>query len=78
MDRRIVAITLPLACLLAAGCASKAGNIAVGAGVGAGAAYEYQHKRELDQLQKDYEAGKINKQEYDRRRKEIENRSVVY
>lgn len=78
MDRRLAAVTLPLACMIVAACASKAGNLAVGAGVGAGAAYEYQNKRELDQLKQDYEAGKINKQEYDQRRKEIENRSIVY
>lgn len=76
MDRRI-AVVLPLACMLTVGCASKAGNIALGAGA-AGAAYEYQNKRQLDQLKKEYEQGKISKQEYDQRRKDIENHSLIF
>lgn len=59
-----------------AGCSSKAGNVAVGAGA-AGAAYEYSNKRQLDQLDKDLQEGKISKDEHDRRAKEIKDRSVV-
>jgi len=60
----------------AVGCSSKAGNVAVGAGA-AGAAYEYSNKRQLDQLDKDLQEGKISKDEHDRRAKEIKDRSVV-
>ena len=60
-----------------AGCSSKAGNIGLGAGA-AGAAYEYSNKRALEQLDKDLRDGKITKEEYDRRRKEIESRSIIY
>ncbi len=59
------------------GCSSKAGNIGLGAGA-AGAAYEYSNKRALEQLDKDLRDGKITKEEYDRRRKEIESRSIIY
>lgn len=59
------------------GCASKAGNVALGAGA-AGGAYEYSNKRQIDNLDKDLKEGKISQAEYDRRRKEIEKRSVVY
>lgn len=59
-----------------AGCSSKAGNIALGAGA-AGAAYEYQNKRAIDELNRDYQAGSISKEEYDRRKSEIEKRSVI-
>lgn len=59
-----------------AGCASKAGNVALGAGA-AGAAYEYSNERQLDQLEKDLQAGKISKEEHDRRAKEIKDRSLV-
>ena len=59
-----------------AGCSSKAGNVAVGAGA-AGAAYEYSNKKQLDQLDADLKAGKISKDEYDRRAKEIKDRSIV-
>lgn len=59
------------------GCASKAGNVALGAGA-AGGAYEYSNKRQIDNLDKDLKDGKISQAEYDRRRKEIEKRSIVY
>jgi uncharacterized membrane protein len=48
-----------------------------GAAVG-GAAYEYSNKRAMDALKDDYDAGRINNDEYDRRKKEIEKRSLVY
>ena len=60
-----------------AGCSSKAGNVAVGAGA-AGAAYEYSNKRTMDKLDQDAKEGKISREEYDRRRKEVEEKSVVY
>ena len=72
----ILALTLPL--LLSIGCSRGAvGGAAVGAGA-AGAAYEYQNKRALAQLEDDWKAGKISKDEYFRRKKEIEKRSLVY
>jgi hypothetical protein len=59
------------------GCSSKAGNIGLGAGA-AGAAYEYSNKRAIEKLDKDLQEGKITKDEYDRRLREIESRSIVY
>ncbi|HLQ25685.1 MAG TPA: SHOCT domain-containing protein [Acidiferrobacterales bacterium] len=59
------------------GCSSKAGNIGLGAGA-AGAAYEYSNKRALEKLDKDYQEGKITKEEYDRRRKDIQSHSIIY
>ena len=59
------------------GCASKTGNVALGAGA-AGAAYEYSNKRQVDALERERQEGKITQEEYDRRRKEIEGRSAVY
>jgi len=58
-------------------CASKAGNVAIGAGA-AGAAYEYSNKEQIESLDRDLQQGKISKEEYDRRRAEIEKRSAVY
>lgn len=58
------------------GCSSKAGNVAIGAGA-AGAAYEYQNKQAMDELNRDRQAGKISQDEYDRRKREIEKRSLV-
>lgn len=52
-------------------------QVVAGAGIG-GAAYEYSNKRAMDDLRDDYEKGRITREEYDRRKKEIEKRSVVY
>lgn len=62
---------------LVAGCSSKAGNVALGAGA-AGGVYEYSNKQQIEALDRDLAEGKISKEEYDRRRKEIEGRSIVY
>lgn len=52
-------------------------EVAAGAIVG-GAAYEYSNKRAMDSLREDYREGRINEQEYERRKQEIEDRSLVY
>lgn len=65
-----------LVAALAVGCSSKAGNVAIGAGA-AGAAYEYQNKQAMDELDRERQAGKISQEEYDRRKREIEKRSIV-
>ncbi len=43
-----------------------------------GAAYEYSNKRAMDELTDDYKSGRITSKEYERRKKEIEDRSLVY
>ncbi len=57
--------------------ACSAREVAAGAVVG-GAAYEYSNKRAMDALQEDYREGRVDRQEYERRKQEIENRSLVY
>jgi uncharacterized membrane protein len=52
-------------------------EVATGAAVG-GAAYEFSNKRAMDQLREDLSAGRISQEEYDRRKKEIEGRSLIY
>jgi hypothetical protein len=69
--------TVPLAILVAGtvalgGCAAVAGGAA-----GSAAGYEYSNKRAIDELEADYEAGRITKDEYQLRREEIDKRSVV-
>jgi hypothetical protein len=60
------------------GCSrSFVGGAAVGAG-GTGADYEYQNKKALDELESDFKAGRITKEEYLQRKDEIEKRSLVY
>jgi len=53
------------------------GGAAIGA-AGVGAAYEYQNKRQMDRLNEDFQAGRISKDEYDRRKKDIESGSIIY
>lgn len=75
---RISMILLLTAALLGLGpsaCSTR--EIVGGAAVG-GAAYEYSNKRAMDELKDDYESGRISNEEYDRRKKEIEGRSLVY
>lgn len=52
-------------------------EVATGAAVG-GAAYEYSNKRAMDELKSDRDAGRISRAEYERRKREIEKRSLVY
>lgn len=71
------AVTSAAVLLLAvvSGCSTR--EMATGAAVG-GAAYEYSNKRAMDDLKRDYESGRITREEYERRKNEIEGRSIVY
>ncbi|WP_031387365.1 hypothetical protein [Desulfonatronum thiodismutans] len=63
------------------GCNQFTGGAATGAAVGvlgAGAAYEYQNKRQMDQLELEYSEGKINEQEYNTRKEQIQRGSIIY
>jgi hypothetical protein len=62
--------------IFAGGCAFL-GGAAVGA-AGTGAAYEYSSKRQLDRLEEDYKAGRITREEYLSRRKQIDEGSILY
>lgn len=66
-----------LAALALGGC-SRAfyGGAAVGAGTAA-IAYEVYNEEAMDEIEDDYEDGDISKEEYERRKDEIEDRSVV-
>lgn len=52
-------------------------GVLVGA-AGAGAGYEYTNKRQLEMLEEDYKAGNIDKEEYLKRKKDIEGGSIIY
>lgn len=75
--RQFLSITgaLSMAWLLA-GCGFL-GGAAVG-GVGAATAYEYQHKEALEELERDFEQGRITREEYLERKEAIGERSLVY
>jgi hypothetical protein len=53
------------------------GGAAAGA-VGAGAGYEIQAKRQMDQLDADFQSGKINRKEYEARKEQIQKGSILY
>ena len=58
----------------AGGCKSTAGNVGIGAAGGAvagAAAYEYHAKRQVDKIDQDLKDGKIDQQEYDIRKDQI-------
>ena len=49
-----------------------------GTAAGGAAGYEYSNKKAMDELEDDYRAGRIDKDEYESRKQGIEERSVVY
>lgn len=74
---RAVIISLITLLFLVSGCGSFWRGAGVGA-VGAGAAYEINTKRQLDQLDRDYEAGKMSNEEYEARKDQIKKGSLIY
>ncbi len=69
---------LMLAILGAWGCSGEFwGGTAVGA-LATGAGYEIQAKRQMDRLEDDFRSGKINRKEYDVRKRQIEKGSIIY
>lgn len=66
------------AALSQAGCSPEFwGGTAVG-GLGAGAGYEYNNKRQMDRIEDDYRAGRIGREEYQDRKRQIERGSLIY
>jgi hypothetical protein len=43
-----------------------------------GAGYEYNAKRQMDRLDDDLRAGRINRDEYNDRKRQIERGSIIY
>ena len=72
----LLALIVPL--LFLSGCGrGTVGGAAIGAGA-AGAAYEYQHRQALRELDEEFRAGRITQEEYERRKSEIQRRSLIY
>ena len=79
MKQVMLAIMLLVAVALS-GCSSQAGSAGLGAlgGAAAGAAgYEYNAHRQMEQLEDDYRAGRIDRQEYQIRRDQIQKGSIL-
>jgi len=74
--KRVASLALVGALAPLVGCAFLGGAAAGAAGTSA--AYEYQQKQALDELDRELERGKISSDEYRRRKKELQDRSIVY
>lgn len=78
--KKLLLLGIILMAASTSGCASHEGSAAGGAlggaAVGAGA-YEYNVHRQMQKLEDDYKAGRINKQEYNIRKDQIERGSVL-
>jgi hypothetical protein len=53
------------------------GGAATGA-LATGAGYEYNAKRQMDRLDEDLRAGRISREEYNDRKRQIEKGSLIY
>lgn len=77
---KIILLFALLSLAIASGCASREGSAVGGAlggaAVGAGA-YEYSSHRQMQQLEDDYKAGRIDKREYDIRKDQIKRGSIL-
>lgn len=76
--RTALLAALAAALLVLPGCNKWFWGGAAAAGAAGGAAYEYSNKEAVEDLEEDYEEGRISREEYERRREEIEDRSLVY
>ncbi|MBZ0157346.1 MAG: hypothetical protein K8I29_14190 [Alphaproteobacteria bacterium] len=78
--KQLILISLMFVLAATAGCSSRAGSAGAGAlggaAVGAGA-YEYKAHRELEKLEEDYKAGRIDKKEYEIRKDQIQKGSIL-
>jgi hypothetical protein len=79
MKKLLLLVTLVLVASMS-GCATRGGSAAGGAlggaAVGVGA-YEYGAHRQMQQLEDDYKAGRVNKEEYEIRKNQIEKGSLL-
>ena len=72
----LTASTAALACTSLGGCAFL-GGAALGA-AGTSTAYEVHNHKALEELDEDFEQGRISRDEYLRRKREIEKGSAIY
>jgi hypothetical protein len=78
--KRIVFTVMTLLLLASSGCATKTGSATAGALGGAaagGGAYEYRVRQELQRIEDDFSAGKMDQKEYEIRKDQILRMSIV-
>ncbi|RPI99220.1 MAG: hypothetical protein EHM36_16315 [Deltaproteobacteria bacterium] len=77
---RIIFTMILLAPLAVAGCSSKAGTASLGALGGAaagGGVYEYRLNSEMDRIESEYKAGRMDKKEYEARKDQIRRVQII-
>lgn len=74
--RKYLPIMLVIAALSQWGC-EFLGGAAVGS-LATGAGYEINSKRQMDRLEDDYRHERISRQEYEKRKSQIEKGSIIY
>ncbi|MBP9853969.1 MAG: hypothetical protein KBD53_03775 [Candidatus Omnitrophica bacterium] len=75
--KKIYGLIIPLVALTLVGCSGAFwGGTGTGA-LGAGAGYEINAEAQMRQVQKDYDSGKITKEEYDIRKDQIKRDSLL-
>jgi hypothetical protein len=76
--KKMVYAMLLLGGLTSWGCSPEFwGGAAVGA-LGAGGGYEYSAKRQMDKLEDERRSGRISRDEYQDRKRQIEKGSIIY
>lgn len=71
-------VVLMLAGLVQWGCSPAFwGGTATGA-LATGAGYEYNAKRQMDKLEDDRKSGRIGREEYEDKKRQIERGSIIY
>ncbi|MEW5745221.1 MAG: hypothetical protein AB1805_07285 [Nitrospirota bacterium] len=80
MKQLIVALMMLSSLVTATGCSSRGGSAVLGAAGGAAAGaggYEYVARREIQRIEEDYKAGKMDQREYEIRRDQIQRMSIL-
>ena len=60
------------------GCSPQFWGGAAAGALGTGGGYEYNSHRQMDKLEEDYRSGRIGREEYQDRKRQIEKGSIVY
>lgn len=70
-------LTAAMLIILVSGCSNLWGGVAGGA-IGTSAGYELRARQQMKKLDEDLKAGRIDQNEYDIRKSQIERGSIVY
>jgi hypothetical protein len=75
--KKLVMVLL-LASLAQWGCSPQFWGGAAAGVLGAGGGYEYNANRQMDKLEDDFKSGRIGREEYESRKRQIEKGSIIY